>query len=167
MAILSAVLWKYHQATGMIKKFVEDKKINLKTDFVPWLFNKDLIPFGNTSERIRINFSSQYTVTWQYDQESGLYKVWQNNKPLQAIEGVNNLIIQYAQIKIVDQEGRRNIRLTGSGEAVICQKGICQEGGWKKESGRTRFYDQTGEEIKFLPGKTWISIVSTANRIDY
>jgi len=150
-----------------IKKFIEDRKISPKADFDPWLFDQESVLIGRSSEIIQIDFSSQYSTIWRYNQENEFYQVWQNNKLLEAIGGINNLIIQYTDINIIDQEGRRKIRLTGQGKGLICQKGICQQGIWKKEFGRTRFYNQDGEEIKLLPGKIWISIVSDKMAVRY
>ncbi len=149
-----------------VEKFVEDKKINLKADFTPWPFSQSLELSGRASEKIKIKFSANYSVVWQYNLESKVYNLWQNNKLLEGIN-INNLIIQYTDISIIDQEGRRRIRLTGEGRVLICQQGICQEGRWKKELGRTRFYNQAGEEIKLLPGKTWLSIVSDKMAVSY
>ena len=57
----------------------------------------------------------------------------------------------------------------GSGKALICLDGKCQEGSWKKStsSSRSRFYDNNSQEIKFNAGTTWVEIVSPGHKVSY
>jgi len=152
-----------------ILKFLEDNKIEKQANFSPWLFTETKEK-GNVEE-VKITFSSLYSVGWQYDKESNEYRYWQNFQPYkdrnhQEVR-VKNLIIQLTKISIIDEVGRRKITLSGQGEAIVFQNGQVIKGKWVKEAGRTRFYNQNGEEINLLPGKTWVGVVSKNTQINY
>ncbi|MFN3301679.1 MAG: DUF3048 domain-containing protein [Patescibacteria group bacterium] len=159
-----------------ILKFLEENKIEKEVNFSPWLFNKTKKTDLSTEtslkvKNIKITFSSFYEVEWRYDSEKNEYQYWQNNRVFKDRNNqelrVKNLIIQLTKINIIDEIGRLKINLTGQGEAIIFQNGQVIKGRWLKEAGRTRFYDEEGEEIIFLPGKTWIGIVAKNNQVDY
>lgn len=146
-----------------VKEFLTDQKINQEAKFEPWFFNEK-IKEGEGKTEIKIIFSPLYQVSWQYDKESNEYQYWQNNllyrdKKNQELR-VKNLILQYTEIIVIDSEGRKKIRLNGQGRAMIFQNGQVIKGKWLKEGGRTKFYDENGNKITLLPGKTWIGIVS-------
>jgi hypothetical protein len=49
----------------------------------------------------------------------------------------------------------------GQGRAQVFMDGVAIEGTWRKadDASRTRFYSQTGIELAFRPGATWIEVV--------
>lgn len=153
-----------------IQKFLTDQKISQEAKFEPWLFGEGTKNEAKTNQ-IEIVFSPLYQVKWQYDQANQEYQYWQNGRLYQNKENqelkVKNLIIQYTDIVIIDSEGRRKIKLNGQGKALIFQNSQVIEGKWLKEASRTRFYNNEGEEITFLPGETWINIVSKNNQVNY
>lgn len=170
-----------------IQNFLEDQKINKKIELAGWQFGQkegeanssaDLPSEGlpkegalAKAEEVKINFSSLSVADWRYNGEGDEYQLFKKDQIYKdkdgQVIGVKNLIIQYAKITILDSIGRRKIELTGQGEAEIFQNGQITRGKWLKEAGRTRFYNDLGEEIVFLPGKTWVSIVSNASQVSY
>jgi len=62
---------------------------------------------------------------------------------------------------VLDNEGRIKLNLIGQGNAWIFRDGLIIRGNWQKSdyNSRTIFYDETGNEIKFKPGNTWIEIL--------
>lgn len=74
----------------------------------------------------------------------------------------SNIIVQYAQMRVIDSEGRLDIQMVGSGKAAYLLGGTYQEGTWEKKgvSEPTMFYNAQGERISLAPGQTWIHIVS-------
>ncbi|MCX7778891.1 MAG: DUF3048 domain-containing protein [Patescibacteria group bacterium] len=153
-----------------IEKFLTEQKINPEAKFAPWLFEEKELAKGKI-EKINLAFSPIYQVKWQYDSKNNEYQYWQNGKIYLDKDGqelrVKNLILQYIEMTIIDAEGRRKIKLTGQGEARVFQNGHVINSRWLKEAGRTRFYDENGKEIKFLPGKSWLGIISKNNRVNY
>ncbi len=157
-----------------IEKFLNDRKISQKAEFEPWLFSEkvDISPLAKISaKKIEVTFSQFYQTKWQYDFQNNEYQYWQNARIFKDKEGqelrVKNLIVQITKINIIDEIGRRKINLTGQGEALIFQNGQVIKGKWLKEAGRTRFYNENGEEIKLLSGKTWIALISNKNLVNY
>lgn len=157
-----------------IKNFLTDQKISQRAEFKPWLFNEKIEPSGRDkylADKVEIAFSSLYQIKWQYDSQNNEYQYWQNGRVFKDKEGqelkVKNLIVQLTKISIIDEIGRRKINLTGQGEALIFQNGQVIKGKWLKEAGRTHFFYETGEEITFLAGKTWLGFLSNKNVVNY
>ena len=80
---------------------------------------------------------------------------------------VENLLVQFvAEAPIIgDDKSRLEYELVGSGSGLVFVKGKVIEATWIKEDrdSRTLFYDTNGDQIKFSPGKFWISIVPDRN----
>ncbi|MBI5221692.1 MAG: DUF3048 C-terminal domain-containing protein, partial [Candidatus Magasanikbacteria bacterium] len=70
-----------------------------------------------------------------------------------------NIIVQYVKVQIIDDYGRKDITTSGSGDLRVLRDGVLIRGQWKKDGGRTRWYDQNGLEINLKPGKIWVEIV--------
>ena len=140
---------------------------NLQTGvFLEWQFKKDE-PVKTPHKSIQIQYPVlQYGVDWTYDKDTNSYLRSMGGNPIKDAYGQNvtakNIIIEYLEIKDIDEEGRITFNLTGAGEALFCMDGICQEGIWKKENKKTRarFYTKSLQEIRFNPGKTWINIIN-------
>jgi len=160
----------YIKKEGLIN-FLDENKIFNQADFSGWYYGAGIRLSDQEAENIKINFSPIAESNWQYNEGQKKYQYLQNNKNYRDKNNqeilVDNIIIQYAPITILDEIGRRQIKLTGQGEALIFQQGKVVKGKWIKEAGRTKFYNQAGEEIIFISGKTWVSVVSLTNQVDY
>lgn len=160
----------YIKKEGIIK-FIEDAKISEQADFSGWYFDQKIRAGDQESEEIKITFSPLIEDFWQYEENQKQYRYLPGNKTYRDKNNqevlVNNLIVQYAPIKVLDEAGRREINLNGQGKALIFQQGQMIDGKWIKEAGRTKFYTQAGEEIIFLPGKTWVSVISPTTQVKY
>lgn len=157
---------------------IKDKNLpdNISVDFVGWkvksptTFETKVV--GNKiAEIVKIDY--RQNVIWQWDKEKNIYLRYQNGKPFIDEYGeqirTNNLIIQKTEIIILDEIGRRFIKLNGDGEALIFQQGTLINGRWQRQEAdfRTTFYNDQGYEIEFLPGSIWIQIVSGDHRLLY
>jgi len=82
---------------------------------------------------------------------------------------VDNVLIQFADTKVIDEEGRLSINLVGEGKGLVFFKGGSEEIIWKKVDlkSRTSFFDQAGNKIVFAPGTIWIQIVPSEIIIEY
>lgn len=152
-------------------KFLEDNKISQQADFMGWYYDEETRFSNQLADNIKIIFSPIVESIWQYDQGNKEYLYLPNGKSYRDKDNqeirVKNLIVQYVPIKIIDEIGRREINFTGQGQALIFQAGKVIKGRWIKEAARTKFYNLAGEEIVFLPGKTWASIISPTNQVSY
>lgn len=121
---------------------------------------------GEKAKKIRISYGSTNVVDYEYDEEKMAYLRSVNGQyHLDGIEDekikASNIIVQYADSRVIDDEGRRDIEIIGSGEGKFISGGQVSSITWEKESMRatTKFYDNEGKEIELYPGQTWINVV--------
>ena len=117
-------------------------------------------------QRCDLVYFNNYKVNYIYDNEKKCYKRFINDKPhINRISGetiyVKNIIVQFADTKIIDDVGRLDIRTTGSGKAYYISNGYLDEIHWKKDSRsqRTKYTLSDGAEFTINPGNTWIQIM--------
>ncbi|MCA9387940.1 MAG: DUF3048 C-terminal domain-containing protein, partial [Candidatus Andersenbacteria bacterium] len=81
-----------------------------------------------------------------------------------------NVAIQIVPpVKVLDAKGRLQMDLTGSGQAYVLQNGEMISGTWEKTSRteRTRFMDESGEEVSFVRGTTWVEVVPSDRDVTF
>jgi len=128
---------------------------------------------GSPSEKIKIDYGHKdFGAEFLYDKLQGQYlrftggvKHWDwTGNHLAA----TNIIIQVVDTKVIDQEGRLALDLTGKGRAAFFSAGQVIQGYWEKEpDGLTKFYKGEGDEISLQEGPTWICIVPMDVKITY
>jgi len=159
----------------LIKDYLKENNFN-NSKFIAWKFKEKEI-FSNI-DRSLANFNiqikngqSQYDSAWDYNLN--------NNNYIKKIAGeeqlddsgenikVDNIILQFVDTEILDSELRLRIDLLGQGKAIICLDGYCHQGYWQKDNNedRTRYYLETGEEIIFNSGQTWIHLIDERTSI--
>ncbi len=123
-------------------------------------------------------YKGDYTGGFKYDRATNSYfrySGYDNNDQLQALIdpetnkqiAVKNVILQFVVENSIanDEKHRLDYQLVGSGEAVVFRDGQAIKSVWRKASrdGRTKFFDNNGQEILFNRGKIWVSIVPDRN----
>lgn len=118
-----------------------------------------------------------YDVEWEYDQQKNGYIRYLAGEKHLTGDGEKiisqNVIIHYATASIKDEKLRLDRKTIGEGDALVCQKGECQEGYWSKEARNkaTQYFTKTNtknpEVIKLLPGVTWVEVVRPETEITY
>ena len=82
---------------------------------------------------------------------------------------VQNLIIQYANTYELsgDVKGRRGYDTIGEGEAEFFINGRHLMGRWerKTQEDETVYYTEDGEQLKLLPGNTWVELHPTSKTV--
>jgi hypothetical protein len=172
-----------HNVYTSIKKinsWIDTKNIVNKATYSPWRFNDSASPSGDiVPQNISIDFSTkEYLVNYIYDKTSGLYLRKTGGKTHTDAESgkqltAKNIIVQFVGVSSIpnDPKLRIDVKLTGSGKAIIFANNQAIEGTWKKQgTQRTLFYDRDGKEISFGRGQTWIELVpnaNTASRVKY
>jgi len=151
----------YISAKG-IEKILENKKIANQANFESWQFGLNEFTLDPNSLEVEIKYKEP--VIWRYNQkEKSYFRFLADGRPFLDEAGqqisTKNLILQKTEIKIIDEVGRRKIKLDGEGKAIIFRGGQKIEGKWKKNNGRTKFYDQLNNEVELLRGKTWVEII--------
>ena len=117
----------------------------------------------NEEQVIDINY--YYPVKYVYDRETGNYlRFWNGNEMIDRNTSkqvfAKNVVLMKTKIGVLSS-GVADIKVIGEGEAKIYQAGKEINGIWKKENskGKLSFFDENGEEIKFVPGPIWIEII--------
>ncbi|MCL5291662.1 MAG: DUF3048 domain-containing protein [Actinobacteria bacterium] len=129
-------------------------------------FKDDIPPSARpAAQSATVDFSDPaYLVKYVYQRDSNSYLRYLGGKPhVDAVTGkqlvVKNIAVMYTRIwPLYDEEKRMGVETTGGGDAVIVQDGTIIAGTWKRPSANepVRFYDKSGQEIKFNRGQTWI-----------
>lgn len=136
----------------------EDKKIFNNA----WQFGEMSSSTFEIVKIVSIEYAPDYIVGWHYEQNKKNYVRYVNDviSREDKIDLVaDSVVIQYVKLRVVDDYGRKEITTDGQGDLRLLRDGTMVRGVWKKENGRTRFYDITGQELKLKPGKIWIQIV--------
>lgn len=153
-----------YTSINQINRAIEAKGYATSTDFLSWKFKKGEKSIGDEAREVEFNFSetSLYQVKYIYDEDDNNYTRYQNNSVHKTATGIilkaDNIIRQFVDSEIVDSYGRLDVDVSSGGKAIIYQDGIAVEGTWKKQGGRTRYFDSEGEEIRFNIGTTWIEL---------
>lgn len=120
---------------------------------------------AETAASLDITFLMQdYKVGYTYDEASGLYKRTINGEPhidLNNNEQLSaaNLIVFETRHRTLDNVGRLGIDLESGGAGYLFQKGKKIDIEWvRSPDGMIRFAND-GQEISFVPGKTYIHVV--------
>jgi len=142
-------------------------------DFVPWKFADESKIEQGTTNKVNYNFwanspAGDYSVSWDYEPTSKLYKRLQSGQPhidLNTNEQLTakNLVVMYSVESNANDGYPNNAHLVygliGKGKAVLFQDGNAEKLTWEKKTrtARTIYYGEDGKEIQFLPGTVWIS----------
>ena len=138
-----------------------------------WRFKQDAaVDERPESAAVRVTYGdARMDVAWSYDRETNDYVRSQGGREHKDEAGspvrAKNIVIQYAKVSVIDDVGRRRITTVGEGEALIVIDGIAVHGTWRKDArdARTRFYDASGNQIRFNAGPTWIEVVPTGTDV--
>lgn len=148
--------------------------------FVPWKFTDSTI---GEEEANLIEFPfwegyQEYSVKWEYEPESGLYKRFNGGEPHmdkntdQQLK-TKNIAVLFMRESSANDGYPNNVHLLydniGDGDALVFQEGKVIEGEWQKDSrlDRTKIFDSSGEEVEFVPGQIWLEILPLGTEVSY
>jgi hypothetical protein len=159
----------------LIKNYLEENNFN-NSKVIAWKFKEKEI-FSNI-DRSLANFNiqvkngqSQYDVNWDYNLSDNNYikKIAGEEQVDNFGENikVDNIVLQFVETEILDSELRLKIDLLGQGQSIVCLDGYCHQTYWQKNNNedRTRYYLETGDEIVFNSGRTWIHLIDERTSI--
>lgn len=148
-------------------------------DFRSWTFKEEekLADRGDV-DNIEIYFWSNqpdYDVTWQYDLDNNQYTRYNGGQVHtdyltdQALTAKTIIVQLTDETGPVDEHKHLLYDTIGEGELLVFQDGQVTEGTWEKASrtSRTRFFNESGAEIRLNRGLIWIEIVPAGNTISY
>lgn len=130
--------------------------------------NKLLDSEIETAETVYIYYpSSSYFVRYEYDPKSENYLRYQAGDPhIDNLNGkqieASNVVVMVTNYYPTDNVGRLYMQTEGRGDMYLFRNGKVLNGVWNRvmSQDKIRFYDESGEELVFQEGKTWISIVN-------
>lgn len=126
-----------------------------------------------TARKIDLNIStSNYNVQYIYDATNNVYLRSEGGKP-QTDEKSGAQLAPKSVIAFVVPQGKNGVYTTygviGSGQVVIFQDGVVQEGTWKKDSNTANFTftDASGNPIALIPGQAWLTALGSRDKITF
>jgi len=163
---------------------VDSKGVSWNKYFIPWKFTANPI-LTNTSPALNVSYSfwdfnkefqTAYDVSWQYDSATQMYlrsNGGQKSIDLETGEQLayKTVIVQLVkETSLADLEKHMFYDVIGSGKGIVFTNGQAVSVTWSKptRTSRTVFINSSsGKEMQFVPGKIWISLVPSANKISY
>lgn len=154
---------------GEIKE-VESRNNN--NDDIVWNFvEPEESDFVDIKKNININFAnSYYEVDWTYNENLKKYQRVQGGDKFYFYNGTqataDNIVVQVVDDYLIDEE-RRGMKTQEGGLVYIFNNHGYQDGVWLVEDGRTRFFNAQGEELKLVPGTTWVEVINHQERLEF
>ncbi|MEA1963206.1 MAG: DUF3048 domain-containing protein, partial [Patescibacteria group bacterium] len=163
-------VWKYRDESAAAKTMA-DKYGESLTEAATMSAAAEIM---DDKEDITINFLlSEFKVDWEYISEQNNYLRYLGGKK-QIVSGnreifAKNVIIQYVDSKVLDEEMRQEFQHIGNGYALVCMDGVCEKGFWRKKNlnSRTKFYNLEDNQFEFNRGTTWIEVVNPGYEVEY
>ena len=131
---------------------------------------------NNVVSAISVDYKNPYDVKWTYDSDLNTYKRTRGGET--EIDGntgkqveTNIVVLMHTASRVLNSD-YITVDTVGEGSAEFYQNGIMISGTWKNIATETRpragpspgndlkFYDADSKEMKFVPGKMWIEIVT-------
>lgn len=123
---------------------------------------------SNLTDQVKVNYSGRYAVNWTYDSETNSYRRFRGGSA--EVDKDNDQVVRAGVIVVMKtiskflKEQYISVDVVGNGTAQIYQNGTVVSGKWSKDSSqldsKLYFYDDSGDEIKFAPGKIWVEIIT-------
>lgn len=129
-------------------------------------YEKDTEIEGTEASRVTIYYNNSNTTKYVFNEQDKVYLRYKDGKlHVDELDNspivVENIIIQKAKTKKIDNVGRLSIDIIGSGKGYYITNGKSIDITWEKpsEKSKTKYYDENGEEIILNVGQTWIQVV--------
>lgn len=137
-----------------------------------------------TGGNLRVAFAKPFDVEYDYDKDTNSYiRTWggivdtdRNNQQKIAPKNVVVMIADAAPIKVGEQYV--NVQIgdpwfdqSDSGSMFYYMNGKQYRGTWKKDKStiesKLLFIDETGQEVKFVPGQIWVDIIDPGQALKW
>jgi len=144
-------------------------------------YDEDTTIGGEACEYVKLTYKESsnsdkvgYFTEYKYDGDKNAYYRYVNGK--KHIDESNdehlmakNIIVQFTRHKVIDNEGRLDVKTVGSGDGYLISNGEKISVTWEKSDRRdkTSFYNSDGKEIMLNSGVTWIQVISDKSKIGW
>ncbi len=135
----------------------------------------DPVPTEVEAGQLRVPYGRGYSVSWTFDNSTGLYERSINGRPLNdAVSGervtATNVLVMWMDSWLLpdDDAARLDFRQTGGGQLLALTRGFATDARWSRSSLRavTEYRDQEGQNLLLTPGNTWIQVIPIGTRVD-
>lgn len=159
-----------YSSLEILRNEAAKRKFDMSPRVLSWHFNnEDQTPLGDVVNQFVMPYRKSdggYVVSYKYDESTKRFMRYINGKAhLDEIDntpiGAKNVIVQVVPTKVVDDVGRLDLELVGSGDAFYLSNGVKIPLTWSKgsRSAETIYKNSQGEVLSLNPGNTWIQIV--------
>jgi len=121
---------------------------------------------------VTVPFSHNYFRRFVFDHESGLYLVENRHgahidADTQEQIATSNILVQFANKRVIDAVGRRAVDTIGSGAGYLIYGGRYQLVRWAKDShdDPMRWYFDDGTPLTLVPGRVWICVFQSNGEV--
>lgn len=168
-------------STELLSRAVRDSGLETTAPtYISWKFKEDRPmkdrPEGEKVISIPFNSSASYLARYLYDREQNSYlrffgeQVYTDRNTGKQIQA-KNVIVQFVPqpTYLSSGKGRIDLEVIGEGKTLIFSDGGANVGTWKKpdRTTRTTYFYETGAEVEFNRGSTWIAVVLDDIQVDY
>lgn len=170
-------LWEVAQKRGLNAQ--DDEGNRWDKNFVSWKFKQEA-PKEKRGEITKIEFDfwkgyKDYSVAWEYDRETNLYRRFNGQQPHKDLNNNEQLTAKVVIVQFMEEKGPIDelkhmlYKTTGRGKAIIFQDGEVIAANWAKakRQERTKFFNNQGKEIEFNGGQIWIEILPIGREVNY
>ncbi len=160
-----------YSSLKILRDEASNRKYNQSPTFTDEIYaDVDALPEGGApAEFIKLPYRKTdggYVVSYSYLADLKAYQRYVNGK-VHVDENDNsaltakNLLIQYVPTKVVDNAGRLDLELVGSGDGWWLSDGVKVPVTWQKDSrtGYTTYRTLGGSTVELNPGNVWIQII--------
>lgn len=162
--------------TDKLWEVLTSRGANSKSEITSWKFKEDKPVSPPTNPVINIGLKGAYSVRWDYDAASNSYKRFNGGQPHMDSEYSVQITVKSVAVAFLNYSGmkevtpsvfNRAVQTVGSGPAKVFRDGTIVDGTWKKETreGRTKFFDNDGNEVEFNRGQIWMEMIPTGTPI--
>ncbi|MDD5749967.1 MAG: DUF3048 domain-containing protein, partial [Patescibacteria group bacterium] len=141
----------------------EMREVNNCDQSIIWNFVDNKDDLQSLAGDFSLNFSPAYQIDWKFNDHLKAYQRWQGGERFLFASGeqvsAQNVIVQVIPSPIIDDKERRTMDTKKGGPVFIFNHFGQQEGLWSFAEGRTRFLDEDGQELKLMPGRSWVQVV--------
>ena len=163
-----------------IKSFLEKTNYSTTSDNYqllnysvdPVSLEKDTGYKAKVANKVVIPYSGTETRQYNYDSKNEYYVRLSNGKPeMDRRTGdqlhYKNIIIERVEFDVIDEEGRLDLKTTGTGKGYIITNGRFLPIHWSKASrnSKTTYTYENGSEVVVNDGNTFIQIVPLSSNI--
>lgn len=132
---------------------------------------------GPSAKKITLKYPGGYTVEYVWDAGivDGGYRRFVGGRPHKDAETgqqlvARNILVQFVDgTRVLDKEGRLDMKLTGQGSGRVFQLGVTYEANWSKGSRTdfTHWTEKNGQTVKLARGQTWVEVMPRGAEVSW